>query len=222
MATPPEFKGGVEGVWSPEDLLVGSVASCFAVTLVAVAERRGVPLRGLDVAARGVVTQRPDGRFGFTEVVLEVSLSTEPGCEEEASAAARRRRTRLPRRRLRRLPRTPGAHGARDRHCGGDPMTAVHPSASFSATLRVRLDDRPGHLRRGSPRRSARPAAPRRDRPRPGRARHEDPRRDRARERRRAHGPDRGRRARGPTASRSSTSPTGRSCCISAGRSRSP
>ena len=37
VATPPEFKGGVEGVWSPEDLLVGSIASCFAVTLVAVA-----------------------------------------------------------------------------------------------------------------------------------------------------------------------------------------
>ncbi len=88
VATPPEFKGGVEGVWSPEDLLVASVASCFTVTLVAVAERRGVPLHGLDVAARGVATQRPDGRFGFTEVVLEVSLSTGPGCEEEASAAA--------------------------------------------------------------------------------------------------------------------------------------
>lgn len=88
VATPPEFKGGVEGVWSPEDLLVGSIASCFAVTLVAVAERRSVPLRGLDVAASGRVTQRSDGRFGFTEVVLEVSLSTDPGYEEEATAAA--------------------------------------------------------------------------------------------------------------------------------------
>ena len=39
VATPPEFKGGVPGVWSPEDLLVASVASCFAVTLIAVAAR---------------------------------------------------------------------------------------------------------------------------------------------------------------------------------------
>ncbi len=88
VATPPEFKGGVEGVWSPEDLQVASVASCFAVTLVAVAERRGVPLRSLSVGARGVVTERPDRRFGFTEVGLEVTLSTDAGYEEEAAAAA--------------------------------------------------------------------------------------------------------------------------------------
>jgi organic hydroperoxide reductase OsmC/OhrA len=87
VATPPEFKG-VEGVWSPEDLLVGSVASCFAVTLVAVAERRAVPLRSLEVAASGRVTQRGDGRFGFTAITLEVSLSTDPGFEHEAAEAA--------------------------------------------------------------------------------------------------------------------------------------
>jgi organic hydroperoxide reductase OsmC/OhrA len=88
VATPPEFKGGVEGVWSPEDLLVGSVAACFAVTLVAVAERRSVPLRGLEVGGSGHVTQRHDGRFGFTEVVLEVALVTDPGFEHEAAEAA--------------------------------------------------------------------------------------------------------------------------------------
>ena len=88
VATPPEFKGGVEGVWSPEDLLVGSVASCFVVTLVAVAERRSIPLRGLEVDASGRVTQRDDGRFGFIEVVLEVSLSTDPGFEGEVAGAA--------------------------------------------------------------------------------------------------------------------------------------
>jgi organic hydroperoxide reductase OsmC/OhrA len=88
VATPPEFKHGIPGVWSPEDLLVASVASCFAVTLVAVAERRAVPLRGLDVGAAGTVTQRPDGRFGFTEVVLDVVLRTDAGFEAEAADAA--------------------------------------------------------------------------------------------------------------------------------------
>jgi len=88
VATPPEFKGGVEGVWSPEDLLVGSIGTCFAVTLVAIAERRDVPLHGLDVAARGRVTQRHDGRAGFVEATLHVSLLTDPGREEEAIAAA--------------------------------------------------------------------------------------------------------------------------------------
>ena len=88
VATPPVFKGGVEGVWSPEDLLVGSIASCFAVTLVAIAERRDVPLHGLGVAASGRVTQRNDGRTGFVEATLDVALMTEPGHEEEAVAAA--------------------------------------------------------------------------------------------------------------------------------------
>jgi len=88
VATPPEFKGGIAGVWSPEDLFVGSVAACFAVTLVGVAERRDVPLRALDVSANGVVTQRHDGRFGFTEVALKVELRTDPGFEEQAADAA--------------------------------------------------------------------------------------------------------------------------------------
>ncbi len=88
VATPPEFKGGVEGVWSPEDLLVASIASCFTVTLVAIAERREVPLRTLDVSARGRVTRRSDGRVGFVEAVLEAALTTEPGYEQEAAEAA--------------------------------------------------------------------------------------------------------------------------------------
>jgi organic hydroperoxide reductase OsmC/OhrA len=87
VATPPEFKHGIPGVWSPEDLLVGSVATCFAVTLLAVAERREVPVRRLEVGAMGGVSQRLDGRFGFNEVRLEVGLRTDPGCEAEATAA---------------------------------------------------------------------------------------------------------------------------------------
>jgi organic hydroperoxide reductase OsmC/OhrA len=87
VATPPEFKKGIPGVWSPEDLLVASAASCYAVTLLAVAERRGVPLRGLDVSARGSVGQRPDGPFAVTEIELGVELVTDAGFEEEARLA---------------------------------------------------------------------------------------------------------------------------------------
>ena len=87
VATPPEFKHGIPGVWSPEDLLVASVASCYAVTLLAVVERRGVPLRTLDVAARGRVGQRSTGPFAFTEIELEVELVTDAGFEEEATLA---------------------------------------------------------------------------------------------------------------------------------------
>jgi organic hydroperoxide reductase OsmC/OhrA len=88
VATPPEFKGGVEGVWSPEDLFVGSIASCFTVTLAGMADRRGIPLRDLVVDGDGVVTQRPDGCFGFSEVVLRAELTTFPEFEHEAIEAA--------------------------------------------------------------------------------------------------------------------------------------
>jgi organic hydroperoxide reductase OsmC/OhrA len=87
VATPPEFKHGIPGVWSPEDLLVASAAACYTVTLLAVAERRGVPVLGLDVSARGRVGQRPDGPFAFTEIELEVDLATDAGFEDEARLA---------------------------------------------------------------------------------------------------------------------------------------
>lgn len=77
VATPPEFKGGVPDVWSPEDLLVASVASCYAVTLVAVAERRDLPLHDLHVSGTGHMTTRDDGRLGFVAIELTVAVRTE-------------------------------------------------------------------------------------------------------------------------------------------------
>jgi organic hydroperoxide reductase OsmC/OhrA len=90
IATPPEFKSGIEGFWSPEDFLVAATASCFAVTLVAVAERADVPLRHLAIEATGRLGRRPDGRFGFTAIELEVSVETDEGREADVAAAAER------------------------------------------------------------------------------------------------------------------------------------
>jgi organic hydroperoxide reductase OsmC/OhrA len=89
VATPPEFRGGIPGVWSSEDLLVASAATCFAVTLAAEAERRQIPLRGLAVQGTGHVSKRADGRFGFVAVELDVELDTDPPWEGAAAAAAR-------------------------------------------------------------------------------------------------------------------------------------
>jgi peroxiredoxin-like protein len=77
VATPPEFKGGMVGVWSPEDLLVASVASCFTVTFVAVLERRDLPLREFSVSGTGHVTARDDGRFGFVAIELTAVVRTD-------------------------------------------------------------------------------------------------------------------------------------------------
>jgi organic hydroperoxide reductase OsmC/OhrA len=88
LATPPEFRGGLAGYWSPEDLLVASAASCFALTLAAVAERRDVPLIDATVEATGHMGRRNDGRLGFTVIELDAELETIPGSEEAARRAA--------------------------------------------------------------------------------------------------------------------------------------
>jgi organic hydroperoxide reductase OsmC/OhrA len=88
VATPPEFRGGLPGVWSPEDLLVASVASCYSVTLAAIAERRDIPLYALNVSGTGHVTGRDDGRFGFVAIELTAAIRTDSGLLEAAESAA--------------------------------------------------------------------------------------------------------------------------------------
>lgn len=88
LATPPEFRGGMTGYWSPEDLLVTAAGSCFALTLAAVAERRETPLLDAVVTATGHLSRRGDGRFGFTAIEIDALLETLPGCEQAVSSAA--------------------------------------------------------------------------------------------------------------------------------------
>lgn len=88
LATPPEFHGGLKGYWSPEDLLVTSIATCFVLTLAAVAERRQMPLLDVSVSATGHMGRRDDGKFGFTVIELNAVLDTLPGSEGGIEAAA--------------------------------------------------------------------------------------------------------------------------------------
>jgi len=89
VATPPEFKNGIPGVWSPEDLLVGATAACFAVTFLAVAERKGIDVFGLKVDGMGHVELHPDGRFGFVAVELVAVVEVEAAQRTAAEKAAR-------------------------------------------------------------------------------------------------------------------------------------
>lgn len=89
VATPPEFRDGVAGYWSPEDLLVAAVASCFTLTLGAVAERRGAPLLDATVTATGHMSHRDDGRYGFFVIEIDASLETIAGGEDTVRRAAK-------------------------------------------------------------------------------------------------------------------------------------
>ena len=88
VATPPEFRGGVHGMWSPEHLLVAATSSCYALTLAGVADRRQVPLHDVQIGGVGHVTRRADGRFGFVVIELAVEITTAEGFEDNARRAA--------------------------------------------------------------------------------------------------------------------------------------
>jgi organic hydroperoxide reductase OsmC/OhrA len=83
VATPVEFRNGLPGYWSPEDMLVAATASCYALTFRALARRRGVPFDDLEVMGNGHVTRRADGRFGFVVVELQVTVTAD---EEQVEA----------------------------------------------------------------------------------------------------------------------------------------
>ncbi len=89
-SSPLEFRGKDATIWSPEDFFVGAAASCVAITLAGIAERRGLPLRGLEVSGTGVVGGREDGKFGFSRMSLRVAIKTDPGQEELAREVAQK------------------------------------------------------------------------------------------------------------------------------------
>lgn len=90
ISSPPEFRGKDATIWSPEDFFVASAASCLAVTLSGIAERRELPLHGLEVNGDGVVGRRDDGRFGFTRMSFRIAIKTDEGREELAREVAQK------------------------------------------------------------------------------------------------------------------------------------
>ena len=88
IATPPEFKGNYPDQWSPEDFLVAAVASCYAVTLIAIAGRSEIPLHALSINAEGAVGREDKEPFGFKTIDLQVVAATDPGHEDDLCRAA--------------------------------------------------------------------------------------------------------------------------------------
>jgi peroxiredoxin-like protein len=77
FTTPPQF-GGIEGRWSPEDLLLSAVASCFTSTFHSLAERSSFHFTDLEVEVQGCVNKSESG-YMFNEIVVRprVTLSTD-------------------------------------------------------------------------------------------------------------------------------------------------
>lgn len=84
IATPPVFRGTDPSTWSPEDFLVAAAASCLAVTFAGLAAAAGLSYEGLKVDGDGLVGLRPDGRFGFTRLLLRLEVEVDTADEDQA------------------------------------------------------------------------------------------------------------------------------------------
>ena len=73
FTAPPEF-GGLEGRWTPEELLLTAVASCFTTTFHAIAENSKFEYADLEVEAEANVNKTNSG-YCFGEVVIRPSLT---------------------------------------------------------------------------------------------------------------------------------------------------
>lgn len=86
VATPPEFPGGIEGIWSPEHLFTAAVNSCFMTTFLAIANHSKFEFISLSCPAKGKL-DKIDGKFAMSEVILEPVLTITK--EEDRSKALR-------------------------------------------------------------------------------------------------------------------------------------
>lgn len=79
-ASPAEF-GGPGDRWSPETLLVGSIADCYVLTFRAVATASGVAWTSLECEVRGTL-DRVERTPQFSAVVIHAHLIVPDGANE--------------------------------------------------------------------------------------------------------------------------------------------
>jgi organic hydroperoxide reductase OsmC/OhrA len=79
--SPPQF-GGPEGYWSPETMLVGSVANCYILTFRSIARASNFEWNSLTCSVDGVL-ERIDRVTQFTEFRLKAILHLPPGSNED-------------------------------------------------------------------------------------------------------------------------------------------
>lgn len=73
FTAPPQF-GGLEGRWTPEDLLLSAVASCYTTTFRAVADYSKLEYADLEVEVEGVISKTDSG-YSFGEIVIRPNLT---------------------------------------------------------------------------------------------------------------------------------------------------
>lgn len=73
FSTPPEFHGQA-GKWTPEHLIVASMASCYVATFVAIAEISKLEVLNVEASVTGVL-EKPEGYLRFTRFVIAPTIT---------------------------------------------------------------------------------------------------------------------------------------------------
>src|SRR5262250_2324542 len=73
FAAPPQF-GGLEGRWSPEDLLLSAIAGCFTTTFRALADYSKLDFTDLEVEVEGRVRKAESG-YEFAGILIRPTLT---------------------------------------------------------------------------------------------------------------------------------------------------
>ena len=93
FAAPAQF-GGLEGRWTPEELMLAAVASCFTTTLRSIARGRQIDFTDLEVEASATVRKMESG-YGFSEIALRPTLRIADETERGRALDLLRRAERL-------------------------------------------------------------------------------------------------------------------------------
>jgi peroxiredoxin-like protein len=83
FTAPAEF-GGLEGRWTPEDLLLCAVASCYTTTFRSLADYSKLEYSDLAVEVEGTI-HKADSGYAFREIVIRPTL-TISGEQEQTRA----------------------------------------------------------------------------------------------------------------------------------------
>ena len=81
VGSPPEFKGEAD-VWTPEELLVGSLNTCIMLTFLSLAQARGLIPAAYESEAEGLL-ENVEGKFRITEVTVRPHIIAKQEAEVE-------------------------------------------------------------------------------------------------------------------------------------------
>ena len=79
---PPVEFGGPGDRWSPETLLVASVADCFILTFRAITKASKFSWNSLKCEVEGIL-EHSEGKTKFTKFIIHATLSVSPDTNEE-------------------------------------------------------------------------------------------------------------------------------------------